>query len=111
MRSADFCHLHVRSGFSYGLGTATPEEIAEAAACSGYRSLALTDRDGLYGVPRFLRACGEGGLSPIVGAEVTVELRKPEAGASVRGHVVLLACSESGYRALCRLLRRAFPRP
>ncbi len=62
-----FAHLHVRSGFSYGLGTAEPEELAEAAAGMGYGALALTDRDGLYGVPRFLRASVEHGLSPIVG--------------------------------------------
>ncbi|MEJ7631466.1 MAG: PHP domain-containing protein [Rubrobacteraceae bacterium] len=65
-----FAHLHVRSGFSYGLGTATPEELAGAAAGMGYPAMALTDRDGLYGVPRFLAACGETGLSPIVGAEI-----------------------------------------
>ncbi len=67
-----FAHLHVRSGFSYGLGTATPEELAGAAAWMGYSAMALTDRNGLYGIPRFLKACGEHGLSPIVGAEGTV---------------------------------------
>ncbi|MGB3633597.1 MAG: DNA polymerase III subunit alpha [Rubrobacteraceae bacterium] len=98
-----FAHLHVRSGFSYGLGTATPEELVEAAAGMGYRSLALTDRDGLYGIPRFLKACGDHGLSPIVGAEITVKV-SPEDGPEARGHVVLLAASERGYRTLCRLL-------
>lgn len=94
-----FAHLHVRSGFSYGLGTATPEELAGTAMGMGYPAMALTDRDGLYGMPRFLAACGEQGLSPVVGAEVTVEL-----GAGHRGHVVLLAASGRGYRSLCRLL-------
>lgn len=73
--AGSFAHLHVRSGFSYGLGTARPEELAGAAAEMGYRALALTDRDGMYGIPRFLRACGEVGLSPVVGAEVTVGIR------------------------------------
>ncbi|PLS83372.1 MAG: hypothetical protein CYG60_22055 [Actinobacteria bacterium] len=59
-----FTHLHVRSGFSYGFGVATPEELAEAAARTGMEALALTGRDGLYGVPRFLGACGEAGGSP-----------------------------------------------
>ena len=99
-------HLHVRSGFSYGLGTATPEELAGAAAGMGYPAMALTDRDGLYGVPRFLAACGEAGLSPIVGAEITVELAKPGGKDNTLhcGHVVLLAASERGYRSLSRLL-------
>ena len=69
----------------------------------GFASLALTDRDGLYGVPRFLAACAGHGISPVVGAEVTVEVRG--AGASPhRGHVVLLAASDRGYRSLSRLL-------
>lgn len=101
-----YVHLHTRSGFSYGLGTATPEELAEAAAGAGYRSLALTDRDGLYGIPRFLKACGDHGLSPVIGAEVTVKVTPADGPGApdARGHVVLLAASERGYRVLCRLL-------
>lgn len=99
-----YCHLHVRSGFSYGLGTATPEELAEGASRAGYRALALTDRDGLYGIPRFLRACGKAALTPVVGAEVTVELGNWDGEGGHRGHVVLLAGSEHAYRSLCRLL-------
>ena len=91
----DFVHLHVRSGFSYGYGVSTPRELLEGAARAGMRSLALTDRDGLYGIPRFLEASREIGLSPIVGAEV---------GVSGGGHLVLLAEGMEGYRSLCRLI-------
>ena len=43
----------------------------------GYRScVALTEREGLYGVPRLLVACGEHDLSPIVGTEITVEVSR-----------------------------------
>ena len=97
-----FAHLHVRSGFSWGLGTATPEELVGRAAALGMGALALTDRDTLAGVPRFLAACGEAGLSPVVGAEVTVEVGT--AAGPARGHVVVLAASTQGYRALSRLL-------
>ena len=93
----DFVHLHVRSGFSYGYGVATPKEMVEAA--TGMRSMALTDRDGLYGIPRFLEAAAEAGVSPIVGAEVSVEDR-----GEARGHLVLLAEGMEGYRSLCRLI-------
>ena len=90
-----FAHLHVRSGFSYGYGTATPEDLVEGAAKAGMRALALTDRDGLYGIPRFLEAAGEAGLSPVVGAEVNIR---------GGGHLVLLAEGMEGYRSLCRLI-------
>ena len=68
-----FAHLHVRSGFSYGFGTSTPEELVEAVEKMNMSSVALTDRDGLYGIPRFLRSTEEIGVSPIVGAEINVE--------------------------------------
>ena len=90
-----FAHLHVRSGFSYGYGVATPEELVEAAKKMGMDSLALTDRDGLYGVPRFLKAAGELGVSPVVGAEVSVE---------DGGHLLLLAEGMKGYQSLSKLI-------
>ena len=90
-----FAHLHVRSGFSYGYGVATPEELVEGTAEMGMGAMALTDRDGLYGIPRFLEAAGRVGVSPVVGAEV---------GIREGGHLVLLAGGMEGYRSLCRLI-------
>jgi error-prone DNA polymerase len=92
--SRGFAHLHVRSGFSFGRGVAAPEELVMAAARMGMRSMALTDRDGLYGIPRFLEACEEAGILPIVGAEIL----------TVGGSLILLAESIEGYRSLCRLI-------
>ena len=93
--SARFAHLHVRSGFSYGFGVATLEELVKAAAEMGMGALALTDRDGLYGIPKFLEAAEGTDVSSIVGVEVSME---------GGGHLVLLAESMDGYRSLCRLL-------
>jgi error-prone DNA polymerase len=92
--TAVFTHLHVRSGFSYGFGTSTPEELTEATGEMGVGSMALTDRDGLYGIPRFLRAAGEEGIGAIVGAEVSLE----------GGHLVLLVEHAKGYRSLSKLI-------
>jgi error-prone DNA polymerase len=91
----NFAHLHVRSGFSYGFGVAMPKELISAAARMVTGALALTDWDGLYGVPRFLETAAEAGVSPIVGAEVSME---------DGGHLVLLAEGMEGYRSLCRLI-------
>ena len=92
-----FAHLHVRSGFSYGFGVVTPDGLVGATARMGMGTLALTDRDGLYGVPKFLEVAREFGVSPIVGAEVSME---------GGGHLVLLAEGMEGYRSLCLLLTR-----
>ena len=91
--SRGFADLHARSGFSFGFGVATPEELVAAAVRMRIPSLALTDWDGLYGIHRFL-AAGGAGVSPIVGTEVS----------TAGGHVVLLAQSMEGYRSLCRLI-------
>jgi error-prone DNA polymerase len=92
-----FVHLHVRSGFSYGFGVATPAELVQGAAEASMGALALTDRDGLYGIPSFLEAAAGAGVAPIVGTEVSVE---------GGGHLVLLADGMAGYRSLCRLITR-----
>jgi len=92
--SGKFAHLHVRSGFSYGFRVATPEDLPGAAVKMGMGALALTDRDGLYGVPRFLKASKEFEISPIVGVEIS----------TAEGYLVLLAESVEGCRSLCRLI-------
>ncbi|MDR1388077.1 MAG: PHP domain-containing protein [Propionibacteriaceae bacterium] len=69
---APFTHLHVASAHSTHHGTAWPEQLAAQAAADGATALALTDRDGLYGAVRHITACQRVGLSPIVGAELTV---------------------------------------
>ncbi len=94
-RDERFVHLHLRSGYSWGLGTATPEEIAREASNLGMGAVALTDRDTLFGAPTFIAACSEYGIAHIVGAEITIE---------GGGHLVLLVEDERGYRNLCRLI-------
>ena len=94
-----FAHLHVRSGFSYGFGISYPAELARRAAELGMNTLAITDRDTLAGVPRMMMACAEEDVSPIVGAEISMEINGEPAG-----HLVLLARSLAGYRSLCRLI-------
>jgi error-prone DNA polymerase len=75
-------------------GAAPPEALIERARKLGYQSLALTDRDGLYGAPRFLKAAALGGVTPIIGAEVTIA-----------EHPLLLLCERPlGYHNLCRLI-------
>ena len=47
--------------------------IAQAARY-GYPAIALLDRDGVYGAPRFHRAATAAGIKAIIGAELTIEL-------------------------------------
>jgi error-prone DNA polymerase len=68
----DYVELHAKSAFSFLESSALPETLAERAAQWGYAALAVVDRDGVYGAPRFYRAATKLGLRAIVGAEVTM---------------------------------------
>jgi error-prone DNA polymerase len=68
-----FVELHAASAFSFLRGASTPEALVDRAAALGYHALALVDRDGLYGAPRFHKAATAAGLKAIIGAELTIE--------------------------------------
>ena len=68
----DFVHLHVASGFSLRYGASSPATLVARAAATGQRALALTDRDGLYGAIRFVQACDEAGVAPVLGVDLAV---------------------------------------
>ncbi|CEA08259.1 DNA polymerase III subunit alpha [Arthrobacter saudimassiliensis] len=100
-----FTHLHVASAFSAHYGVSWPEELAAAAAADGADALAVTDRDGLYGAVKHLRACLDTGLDAIIGVDLAV---LDDGGTT--GRVVVLAHGGNhgrGYAALCRLVSDA----
>lgn len=101
--AAPFVHLDVRSYFSLKEGAFSPEDLARRAAELGMPAVALTDRDGLYGAARFVRACERHGVRPILGASVTLGT----CGGPTDPHVILLARDETGYANLCRLITDA----
>jgi len=92
-----YVELHAKSAFSFLEAAALPEVLAERAAALGQRALALVDADGVYGAPRFYRACIRLGLMPLVGAEVSMR---------DGGRLPLLVEDAEGYGNLCRLLTR-----
>ncbi len=98
MASSGYVELRCRSAFSFLRGASLPEDLVECAAALGHDTLALGDRHGVYGAPRFFTAARRAGLRALVGAEVTV------AGA---GTLWLLVEDRTGYRNLCRLLTAA----
>src|SRR4029077_20428864 len=69
---ADYIELRCRSAFSFLDGASLPEDLVAAAARNGYGALALADRNGLSGAPRFFAAAKQAGVRPIVGAEITL---------------------------------------
>src|ERR671934_117637 len=96
-----YVELHAHSAYSFLDGASLPEELAARAAELGYRALALTDHDGVYGSLEFAHAAKYFGVRPITGAEVTL------GGRDGRAHVTLLVETTEGYANLCRLLTAA----
>jgi error-prone DNA polymerase len=90
-----YAPLWCKTNYSFLEGASHPEELVEEAARVGIRSIAVTDRDGVYGVVRGHVKALELGVHLIIGSEVTVD-----DGSTI----VLLAADGSGYANLCQLL-------
>jgi len=56
-----YVELHARSAFSFLEGASLPEDLIAVGQRLGMRSMALLDRDGLYGSPRFHLAAEKAG--------------------------------------------------
>lgn len=92
-----YLELHAASAFSFLEGASLPEDLVAHAASLGYEALALCDRDGVYGAPRFYQAAKQAGLRALVGCDVSL------AGG---GRLTVLVENRRGYQNLCRLLTR-----
>jgi error-prone DNA polymerase len=93
-----YAELHCRSNFSFLDGGSHPEELIERAKELELASIAVTDRDGLYGVVRFSQAARSEGIAAIVGAELSLDDDT---------RIVALAKDARGYANLSRLISRA----
>ncbi len=131
-----YAELRAASAFSFLDGASLPEDLIQRACDLDLGAVALLDRNGVYGAPRFYQAARQAGIKAIVGAEVVVEFPTPSApqsdvGAALAaargrgqapplhqdrsisqdpGHEIrlsLLVGNRTGYRNLCRLLTGA----
>src|SRR5262245_1419562 len=92
-----YVELHARSAFSFLEGASIPEELAGACAQFDMPAMAIMDRNGVYGAPRFHLACKKACVKAHIGSEITC----------TNGHTYpLLVEYREGYRNLCRLVTR-----
>jgi len=95
LSSSDYIELHASSAFSFLRGASQPGDLAQAAARLELPAMAVCDRDGVFGAPRFYHAANPAGVRPLVGAEIT--LRNGTA-------LPLLVANRTGYQNLCQLI-------
>ena len=129
-----YIELHARSAFSFLEGVSVPEELIAAAFEYEMPAMALLDRDGVYGSPRFHLSARKNGIKAHIGAEIQVqspeEVQSPMSNVQCQkqdleadiGHwtldigpkhsshqnrtfsIPLLVQSRTGYQNLCRLI-------
>jgi error-prone DNA polymerase len=120
----NYIELHARSAFSFLEGASVPEELIAAALKLEMPAMALLDRDGVYGSPRFHLAAQKNGIKAHIGAEITVASHQspvashktrlnPETLDIGQNHsassketfsVPVLVRNRTGYQNLCRLI-------
>jgi error-prone DNA polymerase len=110
-----YVELHARSAFSFLEGASLPELLMARCAELDMPAMALLDRNGLYGAPRFHIAAERSGTRAHIGAEIAVndagERMHPPAWLPHRvpaepSRFSLLAETQTGYQNLCRLITR-----
>ncbi len=89
--------LWCKTNFSFLEGASHPEELIDAATRLDLPAIAVTDRNGVYGMVRAFDAARQSKVRLITGSQVSIE-----DGSSL----VLLAQDRAGYGNLCRLLSR-----
>jgi error-prone DNA polymerase len=120
-----YVEFHARSAFSFLEGASLPENLIETCANLGMPAMALLDRDGVYGAPRFYMAAKRTGIKAHIGAEINCEnssirncqfaigrqFSKPRIGnqkskSESSFRLPLLVSSRDGYQNLCRLITK-----
>src|SRR5215467_1283598 len=115
-----YVELHARSAFSFLEGASAPESLIARCAELKMPAMALLDRDGIYGAPRFHMAAQKAKIQAHIGAEVSCNFSpqdyretakakakaksknnlQKDAGPPCRGRkfrLPLLVCSRTGY--------------
>ena len=94
-----FVHLQVASAYSLLSSTISINGLVHKAKDSGYKALALTDKNMMYAAIPFYKACLKEGIKPIIG--LTADIASDDEG---RSHpLVLLVKNQRGYQNLLKI--------
>ncbi|MBU9712930.1 DNA polymerase III subunit alpha [Evansella tamaricis] len=102
-----FVHLHVHSEYSLLRSTGKIGELVSRAKEMGYKALALTDVDAMYGVIPFYKLCQKEGIKPIIGVELSCASNNQDEKEIVSDKILFLASSNDGYQSIVKLTTKA----
>src|SRR5579875_459300 len=112
---ADYIELHASSAFSFLEAASSPEGLVKRAFEFEIPAMALLDRNGLYGAPRFHIHAKENNIRAHIGAEIAVADLGPRLTPPIwlphqhqpePARLPLLCASKTGYANLCQLITR-----
>lgn len=89
----DYVALQVKTSYSILSSLNNISKLVKLAKEYGYKSLAITDEDNMFGVMEFYTECIKNEIKPIIGLELTVENSK----------ILLYAKNLKGYKNLIKL--------
>ncbi|MDE2079496.1 MAG: DNA polymerase III subunit alpha [Patescibacteria group bacterium] len=98
--SASFSHLSAHSHYSLLDAIPQIDPLVKAASYFGMPSLALTDKNNLYGAIEFYKSCKKENVKPIIGVDVDISMF------GIEEHVILLAESIDGYKNLLKIVSK-----
>jgi len=90
-----YVEMRASSSFSFLDAASLPEDLIATAAERGVSAVALIDRNGVYGAPRFYTAAKKAGVRALVGAELLFDGNQ---------RASLLVGNRTGYKNLCKLI-------
>src|SRR6202453_2904788 len=113
--TTDYIELHTASAFSFLAGASQPEALIERAAELDMPAIALADRNGVYGAPRYHTLAKKTGVRAHIGAEIAISSFGnrltppswlPHQYPAEPPRLLLLCASQTGYQNLCQLITR-----
>ena len=106
---SEYVELSARSSFSFLQGASAPDELMKHARTLGYDTIAIADRDGLYGMARAHKAAKHEGIRLVVGCELTIDPHSHDQKSS-SSTIVVHVQDHAGYSNLCRILTESHAR-
>jgi error-prone DNA polymerase len=102
-----YAELRASSAFSFLDGASLPEDLMHFAAERDLPAMALLDRNGVYGAPRFFSAAKKTGVRALIGADIVLADDPANPQPPTANQISVLVESRTGYRNLCQLLTAA----
>ena len=89
----EYVALQVKTNYSLLQSLNDIKKLVSYAKSLGYKALAITDTNNMFGVPEFYNTCKDNDIKPIIGLELEVDNKK----------ILLYAMNNRGYKNLVKL--------